>query len=118
MIPMHEVSITMGASKSLAMIKAHIISGGNIHSKVGTKHAAAKSNPEQYLYNFGENPVLSDEDIALAEEYLVKVMAGVKAKTYSKTFDEYRKEKYTGGSTGISDLPPTSTAIHAHIHRA
>ena len=67
MIPMHEVSITMGPSKSLAMIKAHIITGGDIHSKVGTKHAAVKSNPEQYLSNFGENPVLTEEDIALVE---------------------------------------------------
>ena len=118
MIPMHEVLATMGPANSLAMIKAHIMTGGDIHSKVGTKHAAVQTNPEQYLSNFGEATTLSEEDISLAEEYLVKVMAGVKAKPCSKTFDEYRREKYTGGSRGINDLPPTSTAIRSHIHRA
>ena len=94
------------------------MTGGDIHSKVVTKHAAVQTNLEQYLSNFGEATTLSEEDISLAEEYLVKVMAGVKAKPCSKTFDEYRREKYTGGSRGINDLPPTSTAIRSHIHRA
>ena len=44
---------------------------------------------------------------------------GVNAKPRSKTFDDYRLEKYTSGSqSGLSDLPPTSTAIRSHIHRA
>ena len=113
---MHEVSGTLGPAKSLAMIKAHMLTGGDIHSKVGTKHAAVQLNPETYLSHFGESPDLSEDDIALAEEYLVKVMAGVSAKPRSKTFDEYRLEKYTSSShSGLSDLPPTSTAIRAHI---
>ena len=91
---------------------------GDIHSKVGTKHAAVKTHPEKYLSSFGETPALSEQDISLAEEYLVKVTAGVMTKTRSKTFDDYLREKYTGGSTGINDLPPTSTAIRTHILRA
>ena len=50
---------------------------------------------------------MSEEDI-LAEEYLVKGMTGVKAQPCSKTFDEYRRERYTG----------RSTAIRSHIYRA
>ena len=40
MIPMHEVSATMGSAKSLAMIKAHIMTGGDIHSKIGIETSA------------------------------------------------------------------------------
>ena len=81
MLPMHEFSATMGPAKSLAMVKARIMTGGDIHSKVGTKHAAVQTNPEQYLSNFWEATTLPEEYIiSLAEDYLVKVMAGVKAK--------------------------------------
>ena len=119
MIPMHEVSTTLGPAKSLAMIKAHMLTGGDIHSKVGTKHAAVHFHPETYLSHFGESPDLTEDVMALAGEYLVKVMAGINAKPRSKTFDDYRLEKYTSGSqSGLSDLPPTSTAIRSHIHRA
>ena len=118
MIPLHEVSASMGPSKSLTMIKAHILTGGDVLSKVGTKHAAVQMNPEQYLANFGETSLLSENDMVLAEEYLVKVQAGVKSKPKSKIFDEYRKEKYTSSAMGITDLPPTSTAIRSHIQRA
>ena len=44
MIPMHEVSATTGPAKSLAMVKAHIMTIGDIHSKVGTKHAVVQTN--------------------------------------------------------------------------
>ena len=116
---MHEISGTLGPAKSLAMIKAHFLTGGDIHSKVGTKHAAVQLNPESYLSHFGESPDLTEDVMALAEEYLVKMMADVNAKPRSKHFDEYRVEKYTSGShSGLSDLPPTSIAIHSHILRA
>ena len=62
-------------------------------------------------------PNLSEEDIRLAEEYLVKVKADVKSKPLAITFDGLRYVKYIGGTTGIYDLPPMSHAIHAHIHR-
>ena len=55
------------------MIKAHMLTGGDIHSKVGTKHAAVQLNPETYLSHFGESPDLTEDVMALAEEYLVKV---------------------------------------------
>ena len=118
MIPLHEVSTSIGPAKSLTMIKAHILTGGDVLSKVGTKHAAVQMNPEQYLANFGETSLLSEDDIVLAEEYLVKVQAGVISKPKSKTFDEYRKEKYTSSAIGITDLQPTSTAVRSHIQRA
>ena len=108
----------MGPAQSKVLIKAHILTGEDIMSKVGTKHAAKIFDPARYLANFGETPNLSEEDIRLAEEYLVKVKAGVKSKPLATTFDGLRHEKYIGGTTGINDLPPTSHAIRAHIHRA
>ena len=85
-------------------------------SKIGTKHAALHFAPVEYLTHFGERSELSEQDIALAEEYLVKVWAGARSTTKCKTFDALTLEKYKGG-TGIDSLPPTSSVIRGHIHR-
>ena len=99
----------------------NIRTGGDIHSKVGIMHASVQTNPEQYLSNFGETTTLSEEDISLAEEHLVKVRASVKAKPCSKTFDEYRSERYTGGSRPSmiyyqQALLPGHIFTELHIH--
>ena len=117
MLPIHEISTTMGPAQSKVMIKAHILTGEDIKSKVGTKHAAKVFDPARYLTNFGETPNLSEEDIRLAKEYLVKVKAGVKSKPLATTFDGLRHEKSIGGTTGINDLPSTRHTIHAHKQR-
>ena len=68
----------LGAPLAKTVIKAHILTGDDCMSKVGTKHAAMASDPVQYLTNFGEADTLSDQDTALAEKYLVHVWAGVR----------------------------------------
>ena len=45
MLPIHEISTTMGPAQSKVMIKAHILTGEDIKSKVGTKHAAKVFDP-------------------------------------------------------------------------
>lgn len=80
-------------------------------SKVGTKHAAMASDPVQYLTNFGEADTLSEQDIALAERYLVRVWAGVRSATTAETFDQLRMENYTSASDRIDSLPPTSSTV-------
>ena len=45
-------------------------------SKMGTPHAAMKCDPVQYLTNFGETDHLSEQDVAPAGKYLVRVWAG------------------------------------------
>ena len=122
MLPIHQVLQSLGEVKSKTLLKAHILTGEDCMSKVGTKHAAIHFKPEQYLINFGEEPELSPRDVALAEEYLVKTYSGVKSKTQSKTFDELSLEKYIGGkyigwNSGIDALPPTSSVMKGHIHR-
>ena len=78
MLPLHQAVSNLGAPLAKTVIKAHILTGDDCMSKVGTKHAAMASDPVQYLTNFGEADTLSDQDTALAEKYLVHVWAGVR----------------------------------------
>ena len=117
MLPIHQVLTVLGEVKCKAILKAHILTGEDCLSKIGTKHAAIHFSPEKYLINFGESSELSDGNFALAEEFLVKGCAGVRSTTQCKTFDELRLEKYIGGNSGIDALPPTSSVVKGHIHR-
>ena len=117
MLPLHEFVQHQGVSLDKNVIKAHILTGDDYMSKMGLKHAALKCDPVRYLSNFAENESLSEQDLVLAEGYLVKVWAGVKSKT---TFNDLRVQSYTNSSTtkGIDALPPTSSVVHEHISRA
>ncbi len=84
---------------------------------MGIKHAALASDPVQYLINFGETDTLSEQDLELAEKYLVYVWAGIKSSTTAATFNQLRLDNYTSVSAGIDSLPPTSSLIRGHIHR-
>ena len=72
------------------ILKAHILTGSDVTSKVGTKTAALKAQPERYLQDFGENTFVTD--LVQAEKYLVNV---VHAKSTCATFDELRYNIYT-----------------------
>lgn len=117
MLPLHEAVPKLGTPLAKVVIKAHILTGDDSMSKVGTKHAAILCDPVQYLTNFGEDDTLSEQDIVLAERYLVRVWTGTRSATPAQTFDQLRVEKFTGGNTGIDSLPPTSSVIRGHIHR-
>ena len=117
MLPLHEIATTLGSAKTKVMVKAHILTGEIVMSKVYSKHAAIALNPDVFLKNFGEDPTLIEDNICLAEEYIVKVKAEVKAKPLSSIFDGFRHEKYTSANTGMDNLPLTSRAVRAYIHR-
>jgi len=117
MLPLHQAIAQLGTPLAKTMIKAHILTGDDCMSKVGTKHAAVACNPVQYLTNFGETNTLSEQDEALAEKYLVRVWAGARSTTTTETFDQLRLENYTSASAGIDSLPPTSSVIKGHIRR-
>ena len=72
--------------------------------------------PIQYLMNFGEEVVLSEQDIALAERFLVHVWAGVRSNTTAETFDQLQFENFVNGPS-LDSLPLTSSAIRVHLHR-
>jgi hypothetical protein len=117
MLPLHQAVSQLGAPLAKTVIKAHILTGDDCMSKVGTKHAAVACDPVMYLTNFGEADTLSEQDAALAEKYLVRVWAGVRSTVTAETFDQLRVENYTSASAGIDALPPTSSVIRGHIHR-
>jgi hypothetical protein len=73
MLPLHQAISRLGTPLAKTMIKAHILTGDDCMSKVGTKHAAVTSDPIQFLMNFGETETLSEQDEALAEKYIVRV---------------------------------------------
>ena len=110
MLPLHQAISRLGTPLAKTMIKAHILTGDDCMSKVGTKHAAVTSDPVQFLMNFGETDTLSEQDEALAEKYLVRVWAGARSTTTAETFDHLRLENYTSASAGLDCLPPTSSA--------
>ncbi|KAH3786936.1 hypothetical protein DPMN_165054 [Dreissena polymorpha] len=110
MLPLHQAIFRLGTLLAKTMIKAHILTGEDCMSKVGTKHAAVTSDPVQFLMNFGETDTLSEQNEALAEKYLVRVWAGARSPTTAETFDHLRLENYTSASAGLYCLPPTSKA--------
>ena len=65
MLPIHEISTSMGPAESKVIIKAHILTGEDVMNKVlsidiyiyGTKYAAIACDPARYLANFGETPI-------------------------------------------------------------
>ena len=117
MLPLHQAASQLETPLAKTIIKAHILTGDDCMSKVGTKRAAITCDPVQYLINFGEAEELSDQDISLAERYLVRVWAGARSTTTAETFDQLRVDNYTSASAGIDALPPTSSVIRGHIHR-
>jgi hypothetical protein len=117
MLPLHQAVSQLGASLAKTVIKAHILTGDDCMSKVGTKHAAMACDPVQYLTNFGEKEILLEQDAALAEKYLVRVWAGARSSTTTETFDQLRVENFVSASAGIDALPPTSSEIRGHIQR-
>ena len=117
MIPVHEAYTVFGQILSKAIMKAYIITGNDYISKMGTKKAALSFSPEVYLANFGDGELLTEQDIALAETYLVKVWAGIRSKTTTRTFDQLRLEQYVDKSS-LDTLPPTSSVVRGHLHRA
>ena len=78
MLPIYQVPAVIGASKSRAILKAHILARDDCMSKIGTKHAAILFNPEFYFNTFED---ITEQQVSHAEGYLVKVWSGARSKT-------------------------------------
>ena len=102
---------SLGHTKSSVILKAHIITGCIITTKLGTKNRPLKAYLEDYLQNFGEKEFVSDEEIRLAEQYLIKVLYHG-SKCISS--DDLKVERYMHT---LLNLPPTSPSIEGHILR-
>ena len=85
-------------------------------SRIGTKHAALAINATQPLANFAETDALSEEDLHMAERFLVRVWAWARSRTVASTFDELRHKIYMSPAfKGLELLPPTSSVICGHL---
>ena len=105
MLPLHQAVSQLGAPLAKAVIKAHILTGDDCISKVGTKHAAMTFDPVQYLTNFGETDTWTDQDVVLAEKYLVHVWAGARSTTTAHTFNQLRVKQYTRSGLELMLFP-------------
>ena len=92
----------LAESNCKVLLKAHILTGSNITSKIGTKTTALKNNPDE-LINFGE-----------AEKYLINVLY---LKENCTTFDKLCYVLYTGKNKSITELPSTSKSLYGHLQR-
>ena len=72
LIPLHFLASQLGPRVCFLIIKAHVLTGCDITSMIGTKVAALKYKPDKYVMTFGD----IDDNLSYrnAEQYLVKVM--------------------------------------------
>ena len=118
LIPLHDILEKMGESFCKVVLKAHVLTGDDSMSKIGTKKSAlVNGNPVEYLLDFAINKEVYQDEISVAEKYLTRVWSGIR-KTTSNDFDNLRLEFYTCYSQGIDGLPPTSSVVKGHIRRA
>src|SRR6218665_49734 len=89
---MHQAVSQLGLAKTV--IKAHILTGDDCMSKVGSKHAALACDPVHYMTNIGETDTLLEQDTELSEKYLIRVWPGARSTTTCETFDQFRAESY------------------------
>ena len=96
---------------SLGHAKSSVITGCDVTSKLRMKDRAC---PEDYFQSFGEKEFVSDEEIRLAEQYLIKVLhPGSKC----KSFDDLLVECYMHKNISLLNLPPASRSVEGHILR-
>ena len=82
-IPLHTLYEWQGSELCKVLPALHSLTGCDTTSRVGTKKAALKTNPEKILGQFGLLPNLPQTIIKKAEEYLVKVLRpGSEAKNF------------------------------------
>ena len=113
---MHQAVSQLGPSLAKTVIKAHMLTGDDCMSKVGSNHAAMACDPVHYMTSFGQTDTLLEQDTELADKYLVRVWAG--STITCETFDQFRAESYLTQTVGIDALPPsTSSEIGGHVQR-
>ena len=112
-IPIHKLGQQLGGEKCSALLKAYILTGCDVTSKIGTKASAFASKPENYVDDFGIEP-LQDSSFVCAEKYLVRVIS---PKSDCETFDDLRYEIYKTKEKALNELPLKSSTIRGHLLR-
>ena len=116
-VPLHTLYQRIGHRLCSVLPAVHSLTGCDITSKVGTKKAALKANPEIHLKCFGTSLTLPPTVFKSAEMFLVKVLKRVGSD--AKTFTQLRAELFHSRKTSShQNLPPTSQGAQLHILRA
>ena len=89
----------IGPIECSVLFKARILTDCDVTSKVGTKSAALKADPEMYLLQFGEGEKV------------------IQPKSKYSSFDELRCNLYLNKKKSISELRPTSRLFESHLDR-
>ena len=113
-IPIHILVSKVGPLVASGLLAAHVLSGCDVTSKIGTKQSALKCINDEITL-FAVHETLNSELASIGEKYLIKVLDN---KSESLTFDEYRFEVYHKKKKSIIDLPPTSSTISGHLKRS
>jgi hypothetical protein len=115
-VPLHTLFQRLGHQFCAVLPALHSLTGCDITSKVGTKKAALKAEPEKYLKRFGGSTILSPAIINDAECYLVKVL---RRGSDATNFSDLRAELFHfSKSSSHQNLPPTSQGLLPHIQRS
>ena len=115
-MPLHTLHARLGQNQCRVLPALHSLTGCDITSKIGTKKAALKANPERHLQGFGTTAPITAAMIQQAEKYLVNV---VDAKSKSRNFQELRANQFCFCKARThQNLPPTSEGLKPHIQRA
>ena len=96
------------------VLKAHVLSGCDVTSKIGTNVSALRHEPEKYLELFGETESFPDDVFRLAEKYLIQLC---KSGAKSDTFSDLRAELYTDSVKSLGERQPSSSSIAGHLMR-
>ena len=117
-IPIHTLAVKIGNDVCKILPAVHTLTGCDYTSKFGTKHAAMKATPLQYLKDFSRDSHHSaiEQVFEKSEEYLTHVF---KLGTKCKSMDELRNWMFhhTKSAT-LTQLPPTSHSIRVHMLQA
>lgn len=96
-LPIHEFANTLGEKQCRNLLKAHIVTGCDWLSNLGTKSNVL--HKVDLLKNFGERYVIGNALINPTEEYL---MSSIKGKDIPfKSFDEYKSHQHVTYNTPI-----------------
>ena len=74
MVPIHLTVSILGPRQCSAIMKAHVLTGGDVTRQVGSKTSPLKNDPKKYLTQFEEDPQLTFDSARKAEEYLEKAL--------------------------------------------
>ena len=112
-VPLHTLHARLGQNLCRVLPALHSLTGCDITSKIGTKMAALKANPERHLQGFGTTAPITAAMIQQAEKYVVNV---VDAKSKSRNFQELRANQfYFCKASTHQSLPPTIEGLKPHI---